>query len=418
VAAPLGVLFDKPILASELTKANEMRIGRAAVTNVLAKLLILATSLVFSILAAELVARAVLDPIDYLNPTLVRDEFLGPRIEGHTGGHDAWGFRNARRPETADIVCIGDSETYGVSVPARESWPMILARLSSKTVYNMGMGGYGPIQYLYLLQNLAVKLRPKTVIVGISLQTDLFDVYYTVRSNKHWSKYKNVETAKLEQGGALIWPRGPGKFLGGLRDWLSKNSMLYVLVTQLSIFDFIRDRELTAQGASESDLIRYRDERHQETFNLAIRFLNLRDPRIQNAMQMTGHIMSDMQSVAEKRGMRLIMALIPTKERVYSKLVQQAGYREKYPRLADALDQEDEARVWMINLLRQLGIETVDLLPALEAAVSDRDLYPPADPHPNKYGTRVIAQAIDDYLEIHPPSDSVVAQDKTERAGN
>ena len=94
-----------------------MRIGRAAVTNVLAKLLILSTSLVFSILAAELVARAVLDPIDYLNPTVVPDEFLGHRIEGHTGGHDAWGFRNARRPETADIVCIGDSMTYGVIGP-------------------------------------------------------------------------------------------------------------------------------------------------------------------------------------------------------------------------------------------------------------------------------------------------------------
>ena len=208
-----------------------MRIGRAAVTNVLAKLLILSTSLVFSILAAELVARAVLDPLDYLNPTVVPDEFLGHRIEGHTGGHDAWGFRNARRPETADIVCIGDSMTYGVMVPARESWPVILARLSGETVYNMGLGGYGPIQYLYLLENLAVKLRPKTVIVGFYFGNDLFDVYTAVRSNKHWSKYKNVETANLAQGGALIWPRRPGKFLGGLRDWLSKHSMLYVLVT-------------------------------------------------------------------------------------------------------------------------------------------------------------------------------------------
>src|SRR5262245_19292282 len=127
-----------------------------------------------------------------------------------------------------------------------------------------------------------------------------------------------------------------------------------------------------------------------------MRFLNLRDPRLQNAMQVTGHIMSDIQSVAEKRGMRLIIALIPTKQRVYGKLIQQAGYREKYPRLAESLDQEDRARVWMINLLRQLRIETVDLLPALEAAVSDRDLYSPTESHPNENGTRAIAQAIDD----------------------
>ena len=386
-----------------------MRIGRAAVTNILAKLLILSTSLVFSMLAAELVARVMLDPIDYLNPTVVPDEVLGHRIEGNTGGHDAWGFRNARRPETADIVCIGDSMTYGVIIPASESWPVMLAKLSGESVYNMALGGYGPIQYLYLLENLAVKLRPRIVIVGFYFGNDFLDVYGLGRSKKHWSKYK-VETANLTQGGELIYPRGPGKFLGSLRDWLSKNSMLYTLVTERSIFDFIRDRELTARGASDSDLIRYRDEKHQVTFNLALRFLNLRDPRLQNAMQVTGNLMSDMQSVAEKSGIRLIIALIPTKERVYGKLIQQAGYREKYPRLADTLDQEDRARVWMINLLRQLRIETLDLLPAQEAAVSDHDLYPLADPHPNKYGARVIAKAIDDYLKVHPSSEAVAAQ--------
>jgi hypothetical protein len=381
-----------------------MRIGRAAVTDVLVKLLILSASLVFSLLVTELVARAVLDPVDYLNPKLVTDEFLGYRIEGNTGGHDAWGFRNARRPVTADIVCIGDSMTYGVSVPARESWPVILARLSGETVYNMGLGGYGPIQYLYLLQNLAVKLRPKSAIVGFYFGNDFLDVYLMGRYNKHWSKYK-VETANLTQDGELIYPRGPGKFLGSLPYWLSRNSVLYTLV-----IDFIRDRELTATWAGDADLIRYRDEKHRVTFNLAVRFLNLRDPRIQNAMQVTGHLLSDMQSVAEKNGMRLIIALIPTKERVYGKLIRQAGYQEKYPRIADTLDQEDQARAWITNLLRQLKIETVDLLPALEAAVSDHDLYPTTDLHFNKYGTRVVAQAIDDYLKVHPSSDTVAAQ--------
>ena len=395
-----------------------MRIGRAAVTNILAMLLILSTSLVFSLLAAELVARVVLDPLDYLNPTLVPDEFLGHRIEGNTGGHDAWGFRNARRPETVDIVCIGDSMTYGVIVPASESWPVILAKLSGETVYNMGLGGYGPIQYLYLLQNLAVELRPRTVIVGYYFGNDLFDTYNVVRSNNHWSIYKNVGTANLAQGGELIWPRKTGKLLGGLRDWLSRNSIVYVLMTQRSIFDFVRDQEITTQGGSNSDIIRYRDEKHQVDFNLAVRFLNLRDPRIENAMQVTSHIMSDIQSVAEKNGMRLIIALIPTKERVYAKLFQQAGFREKYPRLADTLDQEDRARAWMINLLHQLRIGTVDLLPALEAAVSNRDLYPVADPHPNKYGTRVIAQAIDDYLRVHHSADPVAAQDNAGQAKN
>ena len=41
-------------------------------------------------------------------------------VRGHSGGHDAWGFRNIRTPESAEIVCIGDSMTYGQAAPARE----------------------------------------------------------------------------------------------------------------------------------------------------------------------------------------------------------------------------------------------------------------------------------------------------------
>src|SRR5262245_48761045 len=118
--------------------------------RVLGNLLVLLASIILSVLAAELLARIVLDPVDYLNPTLVNDAFLNHRVQGHTGGHDAWGFRNARKPDTADIVCIGDSQTYGVSALARDSWPAVLGKIRADTVYNMGLGGYGPIQYLHL----------------------------------------------------------------------------------------------------------------------------------------------------------------------------------------------------------------------------------------------------------------------------
>jgi len=170
-----------------------MRIRNTAAMNVLGKLLLLFVSFVFSVLAAELLARVVFDPVDYLNPTLVADKFLNHRIEGYTGGHDEWGFRNARRPETADIVCIGDSMTYGMTARARESWPAVLAEIRGGTVYNMGLGGYGPIQYLHLMKTLAVRLRPKTVIVGFYFGNDFFDVYNLVRFNENWSSYSELE---------------------------------------------------------------------------------------------------------------------------------------------------------------------------------------------------------------------------------
>jgi len=377
-----------------------MRIRNTAAMNVLGKLLLLFVSFVFSVLVAELLARVVFDPVDYLNPTLVADKFLNHRIEGHTGGHDEWGFRNARRPETADIVCIGDSMTYGMAALARETWPAVLAEIRGATVYNMGLGGYGPIQYLHLMRTLAVRLRPKTVIVGFYFGNDFFDVYNLVRFNENWSSYAELGGSKVE-GGPFVLPRQSGKFLGELRDWLSKNSVFYAFVSQRSGFGFVREREFAAMAADKADnLISYRDDKHHVIFNLdpRVRFLDMRDPRIQAAMAITPHVMSDMRSVAEKEAMRLIVALIPTKERVYGRLLERAGYREKYSRLADALDQEDAARAWLAGVLRDRDIEFVDLLPALETEIKNRDLFPRTDPHPNKDGYRAIAETINRYL--------------------
>ena len=64
-------------------------------------------------LLCELIARLILNPVDYLSPVLVRDETLGIRLPGKSDGHDNWGFRNAKVPETAEIVALGDSHSYG-----------------------------------------------------------------------------------------------------------------------------------------------------------------------------------------------------------------------------------------------------------------------------------------------------------------
>src|SRR5262249_11867477 len=80
------------------------------------------------------------------------------------------------------------------------------------------------------------------------------------------------------------------------------------------------------------------------------------------------------------------------------RLLERAGYREKYLRLAEALDQENTARAWLAGFLREHHIENVDLLPALEAEVEEHDLFPPTDGHPNKDGYRVIAETVNRYL--------------------
>ena len=140
-------------------------------------IVLLLVSVAVALAAAELAARIFLDPVDYLRPTIVADDFLNHRVVGRTGGHDAWGFRNREVPSAADIVCIGDSMTYGVAARARDSWPAELGRILGEKTYNMALNGYGPIQYLYLMRTQAVELHPKIVIVGLYLGNDLVDAY-------------------------------------------------------------------------------------------------------------------------------------------------------------------------------------------------------------------------------------------------
>ncbi len=265
----------------------------------------------------------------------------------------------------------------------------------------MSLGGYGPIQYLYLMRTKAVELHPKVVIVGFYFGNDLLDVYNEVRFNKNWSMYGKLGDFS-EKAPAFAYQPGPGRFLNGLRNWLASHSVLYAVLTRTSLFDFIRKRELaTSTGIDPTNLIVYRDNKHYVILRPSADFLNMGDPRIKSAMVITKQVMLDMRRVAEKDKFRLIVALIPTKERVYGKILDRAGYIKKYPRLADAIHLEDTARNEIVGFLRQSHIEVVDLLPDLETEVDDRDLYPLTDSHPDKNGYSVIAKTIDKYLNSH-----------------
>src|SRR6185295_19744876 len=104
-------------------------------------------STAFALLMGELVLRFVFNPGDFLYAEVVDHPFVGARIKPGTTGHDMLGYRNREVPDRADVVVLGDSMTYGVGAPRDSTWPDQFAALLRKTVYNMGLGGYGPLEY-------------------------------------------------------------------------------------------------------------------------------------------------------------------------------------------------------------------------------------------------------------------------------
>ena len=83
------------------------------------------------------------------------------------GPHDVLGFRNRAVPNIADVVVLGDSQTYGTNVPLEWNWPSRLAEAlgsARATVYNMSCSGWDAIQYVDMAEK-AFRLRPRVLVV-------------------------------------------------------------------------------------------------------------------------------------------------------------------------------------------------------------------------------------------------------------
>ncbi len=86
-----------------------------------------------------------------------------PPITGtlHT---DARGYRNASALSRADVVVLGDSFAEGSGVSDEHSWAIRLAAKTGLSVYNLGMSGYDPLNYLASLKEYGLSLQPRWVL--------------------------------------------------------------------------------------------------------------------------------------------------------------------------------------------------------------------------------------------------------------
>jgi len=105
---------------------------------------------------------------------------------------DARGYRNQTALETYDIVALGDSFTEGSNVSDEHPWPVRLAGLTGRSVYNLGISGYDPFHYRESLREVGLSLRPRVVICMIYEGNDF-------RSTKSDEKRRDPGVAKRFQ---------------------------------------------------------------------------------------------------------------------------------------------------------------------------------------------------------------------------
>lgn len=354
---------------------------------------------------------------------LIPDVILGVRGNPEYPGHDRLGFRNATVLEHADVVAIGDSQTHSTH---EKSWPVLHERDTGHSTYNMGISGWGPAEYL-MVMDAALRKNPKVIVLGLYMGNDIADAYRSVvlrqacydlessvfpegvdaieREDMWNAKIRSQLTERTDERTT----RKSCGLLGQCRNVLSDHCKLYGLAR--AIKNSVGDRIQGALGGgTESDQKWARNvkwsKRHPKTSALEVdhqrtiltpayrsALIDMTDERIDAGLKITLEAVSRISARCKARHVEFVVAIIPTKEWVFDAVIET---RHEYPGMRRLMAGESTALERIAAFLNERGIEHVNVGHSLRDFVqSGRQPYPMTiDGHPNAVGNEAIAQAI------------------------
>ena len=284
------------------------------------------------------------------------------------GPHDILGFRNLSVPSVADVITIGDSQTYGNNAATEETWPGVLqTRLRDRhaSVYSMATGGWGPIEYLQMA-HYAFSFQPRVIVVAFYTGNDAFDALNAAKANDKWS-FLTRELDEPLQGGWKIPATDDNAHTVVFPDG---GHMTFTPATRLVAND--RTNPLTRAG-----------------YEIAARAAE------------------EIAAAAQSRRVRVVFTIIPTKEFVFAPKIAADGISMPAP-YRRLIEMESENIENLTERLESIGESVfVDIVaPLQQQTLSDyRTTYPPdADGHPVFGGYRLIAETLSGAIrEILPP---------------
>ena len=353
--------------------------------------LFLASCLVVVALA-EGVLRIVFNPGDHLKIDRVPDPVLGYRIPSGVNGHDANGFRNPEVPETVDILAVGDSMTYGEMAASTESWPAHLARITGKSVYNAGLGGYGPLEYLHLVRTLAPELKPERIVVMVYPHNDPGGAYRLAHRLEYWKGYRNSARDHTPEQRQKKPP-----ISNSSNSWLDKNSMLWR--ANVAVYrkigqrmGFRPDNRFPVEHLGNVFAMRTYVGKGDES---AV----IEDPKIVEGLAITKRALGEIAALCEAENIDLHVALMPAHPQIFYPFVRDQLTDLQDEQIKRHLQRLENMTSELTAFLSEAKIPHTDLYDPMVRAFETRVIYPAADIHPNGAGYRVVAEALAKVLD-------------------
>ncbi len=324
---------------------------------------------------------------------------------------DAWGFRNPSLREQYDVIVLGDSFAEGNRVTDTDAWPAILARRSGYTVYNLGMSGSDPPDYLEALKSFGVKLSPHVIVCMI------------------------YEGNDFRGKGALNQPAGDATHYHTRKQGLLKTSPVRLALNQL-IIDRLsytdRDNHPEPRPMEQTPFylpdnlaavkwlpvaVPDNEAAKYYTFPLKLLVSHYFD---QDAFQRSPGFKTaalairEMKAIADKTGSRLVIAYAPDKAHVILPLLQERHLESAvrnylslslanlpeaavtFSTLLDHIDGEEKA---IKKYCQDLGIDFISTTAELQArTAAGNQAYFTYDMHWTPVGHQLVAEKINQFL--------------------
>ncbi len=277
---------------------------------------------------------------------------------GGAGPHDLLGFRNFAIPNTAEVILIGDSQTYGNNAVIWKNWPYNLQLLLPPTssVYSMATGSWSALQYYYAYQK-AKYFSPKVIVVAFYSGNDALETYALSIASEQWKSFLPERDIKSYGTPDAHFPpqekeQWQVKFADGVQT---------IFVPKLRLSSNLKHKAIDAG--------------YEIMFKVAQRIA---------------------EDASASENLNIIFTIIPTKEYVYSKKVFKSGMiiDDNYQSL---ITNESQRISDFSSKLNDISTATyVDVTESLmQAALHAEPLYPEdVNGHPIAAGYNVIAKAI------------------------
>ena len=280
-----------------------------------------------------------------------------------------------------DLLAIGDSFTWPSAVEPSTAWPMQLGAALGCPAYNLGRGGTGPYEYLQILKRFGLPKSPRVVVMNLYEGNDLLNIM----------EHLEYRSGKM--------PRAAGAGRGHKTGFAWRRSYAWNLVAGGLIY--LREN---ARANRQEGRVDYRFRVGRVPFNQE---QSSRDEAVVARRAVAGEIpygafaepLREFRRLADAHGFRPVLVYTPAAAIAYAP----AEFRD--PELGEVLARfSRDQRQALAALARELGMEFIDLTPALQriaqeqAPAEDNLLYFPGNIHLTPRGHAVVARTLADAL--------------------